>query len=1293
VTKTLFSCLLSQLSAERLFQISLSSLGYLFLASDVSLAQVTSDGTVNTQVNQNGNAAEITGGETRGDNLFHSFQDFSVGTSDAASFLNSNDIANIFSRVTGGNISNIDGLISANGSANLFLINPAGIIFGENARLDVGGSFYGSTADSILFEDGEFSATDLNNPPVLTINAPIGLNFRDQPADIVNRSIVQNSAEEVIGLEVASGNNLAFIGGDINFEAGEATASGGNIELGGLTEAGIVSINPDGSLSFPGDVTKADINLSNAADADVTGSGGGSVTVNARNLNLTSGEFGGSLIRAGIRPESTNPEVQAGDITIDVAENITLDGGGISNQVNSDEVSSSVGLGNSGNITINTGSLELINGGSVDASTFGQGNAGAVDITATGDITADGEDSEGIPSGITSVVNSGATGSSREVTITTTNLNLTKGGRVIADTFGQGNAGAVDITATGDITADGEDSEGIPSGITSVVNSGATGSSGEVTITTTNLNLTKGGRVIADTFGQGNAGAVDITATGDITADGEDSEGIPSGINSQVNSDAKVSSGGVTITTNNLNLTKGGQVDASTFGQGDAGAVNVTAKGDITADGENSQGFQSGITSLVNDGAEGNAGGVTISTSNLNLTKGGRVDASTLGQGDAGAVNVTAKGDITADGKNSQGIPSGITSLVNDGAEGSSGGVTISTTNLNLTNGGRVGADTFGQGDAGAVNVTADGDITADGEISGGIPSGITSQVNSDAKVSSGGVTISTSNLNLTNGGRVDASTLGQGDAGAVKITADGDIIADGETSEGFPSGVASLVDTGAEGNAGGVTISTSNLNLTNGGQVSADTFSQGNAGEVNVTASGDITISGESSSTFPSNITSLVNDGAEGNSGGVKITTSNLNLTNGGLVSADTFSQGNAGAVKITAFGDITADGETSEGFPSGITSFVEIGAEGNAGGVTISTTNLNLTNGGRVIADTFGEGDAGIVDITATESIFINGSISRFRSGISANALNEDGNGGNVFVRTGQLTIANGGTIEATNFDNIRANNPGIGKPGNIFIEADNIDLADEARIEAATQSPTGESGIIDLRVAEDITLQGNSFISAQAVGEADGGNLTIDARFIIASPSNGVGNDLVAAADDGQGGDITLNAEQIFGLEETDEAIDNKTNDFSRNDNNDLDASSDVLGLDGTVNINTDGINPVQGATELPSNIVEPEQITEQACQANRTTETKNGLVVNGKGGVPASPDQPLTSQNLLINGEVTSASAIPKPIETSKGKIQLARGMRVTKDGRVILTPYPTNSAGERIPEGRVNCGRV
>ncbi|MEY4520484.1 MAG: hypothetical protein RLZZ499_3084, partial [Cyanobacteriota bacterium] len=144
--------------------LSLCILGYFCATNNPASAQVTSDDTVNTQVTENGNTAEITGGETRGDNLFHSFQDFSVETGNEASYLNANDISNIFSRVTGGNISNIDGLISANGSANLFLINPAGIVFGEGARLDIDGSFYGSSASSILFEDGEFSATDLDNP-------------------------------------------------------------------------------------------------------------------------------------------------------------------------------------------------------------------------------------------------------------------------------------------------------------------------------------------------------------------------------------------------------------------------------------------------------------------------------------------------------------------------------------------------------------------------------------------------------------------------------------------------------------------------------------------------------------------------------------------------------------------------------------------------------------------------------------------------------------------------------------------------------------------------------------------------------------------------------------------------------------------------------------------------------------------------------------------------------------------------------------------------------------------------
>ncbi len=139
-------------------------LGIIFLGNGCAHAQITSDGSLNTTVSQSGNNFTITNGSRVGNNLFHSFSQFSVPTKGSAFFNNASDIQNIFSRVTGGNISNIDGLIKANGSANLFLLNSAGILFGANAKLDIGGSFLGTTANSIKFADGiEFSAI---NPQV-----------------------------------------------------------------------------------------------------------------------------------------------------------------------------------------------------------------------------------------------------------------------------------------------------------------------------------------------------------------------------------------------------------------------------------------------------------------------------------------------------------------------------------------------------------------------------------------------------------------------------------------------------------------------------------------------------------------------------------------------------------------------------------------------------------------------------------------------------------------------------------------------------------------------------------------------------------------------------------------------------------------------------------------------------------------------------------------------------------------------------------------------------------------------
>src|SRR4028118_608284 len=133
----------------------------------------------------------ITGGAIRGVNLFHSFGEFNIKDGRGAYFENPSGIANIFTRVTGGSPSNILGNLGVLGNSNLFLINPRGIVFGPNARLDVRGSFLAATADSIVFNNGvEFSSTNPQGAPLLTVNIPVGLRFRENPGAIINASSV-----------------------------------------------------------------------------------------------------------------------------------------------------------------------------------------------------------------------------------------------------------------------------------------------------------------------------------------------------------------------------------------------------------------------------------------------------------------------------------------------------------------------------------------------------------------------------------------------------------------------------------------------------------------------------------------------------------------------------------------------------------------------------------------------------------------------------------------------------------------------------------------------------------------------------------------------------------------------------------------------------------------------------------------------------------------------------------------------------------------------------------------------
>ena len=181
----------------------------------LSQEQITSDGTLSTQVTTSDNLNfTISGNSRAGGNLFHSFREFSVPNGGSAFFNNASDVNNIISRVTGGSMSSIDGLIRANGSASIFLLNPNGIVFGPNASLNIGGSFIGSTANQINFADGNFfSATNPQAQPLLTVSVPIGLQLRERSGNIINQSRVEDSSGDPVGLQVQPGKTLALVGG------------------------------------------------------------------------------------------------------------------------------------------------------------------------------------------------------------------------------------------------------------------------------------------------------------------------------------------------------------------------------------------------------------------------------------------------------------------------------------------------------------------------------------------------------------------------------------------------------------------------------------------------------------------------------------------------------------------------------------------------------------------------------------------------------------------------------------------------------------------------------------------------------------------------------------------------------------------------------------------------------------------------------------------------------------------------------------------------------------------------
>ncbi|MEO0936005.1 MAG: filamentous hemagglutinin N-terminal domain-containing protein, partial [Cyanobacteria bacterium J06641_2] len=357
--------------------------------------------------------------------------------------------------------------IKANGNANLFLINPSGIIFGENARLDIGGSFLGSTAESLLFENGfNYSAIDSQQEPILTVSVPLGLQMGSNPGDIQ----VNGNGHQLTGglffpairdntqstLQVNSGNYIALVAGKINLNGGVLTAENGRIELGSV-QTGTVAINSQNfGLNYDNVEKFGDIQLTQQSLLDASGLTSRGIQLQGQNISFKDGSTGliqtvGSEAPSGFKVSAAGYLELAGDVRI------APDREGITGVISSRLMSETLGKRKGADIDVSAGDLGLNDGGIFMARTYGAASGGDINVNVTGNIQINRTAllNPSIPSGIsTTTFNSGKSGN---INVTASNIEITDGALINAINFGTGDSGNVNINVSGTLAIKGID--------------------------------------------------------------------------------------------------------------------------------------------------------------------------------------------------------------------------------------------------------------------------------------------------------------------------------------------------------------------------------------------------------------------------------------------------------------------------------------------------------------------------------------------------------------------------------------------------------------------------------------------------------------------------------------------------------------------------------------------------------------------------------------------------------------------------------------------------------------------
>ncbi|WP_447963427.1 two-partner secretion domain-containing protein [Nitrospira sp. Ecomares 2.1] len=925
-----------------------------FSRSQVTTA-ITSDGTMGTAVTQIGSLHDITGGTRPGNghNLFHSFGQFSVAGGDIANFRNNTGLPteNILSRVTGGNPSNILGTIQTQGfsNANLYIMNPAGIIFGPDASLNVGGSTHFTTADYLRLSDGiQFTALPSAQDALLTVAPVAAFGFLESnPSSIV----VGGSS-----LSVSEGQTFSLNGGENNIIGSELNAPGGKIVLTSVASPGeVLATTYDSAPNVNGQsfTRMGNIALSEGTTLDVSGKPAGTVVIRGGQLMVD-----GSTISANTTgPASGLLESPGAGIDIATTGNFLIDNGSL---IEANVLEGSLA---GKDIFLNAGqTLEVRNNSMVHTYALGgSGNAGNIEVYADKVLMSDAfQPFESVTFG---AFLGNSTGNAGNISMIAKDFQMTGAAMTATTVGGTGQAGNINVKA-------GEMS--LNRAVISANSVGSSGNAGHVQITADKLTLRNFTNIESASFGgaTGNADSVNVVVDGQLTIEERSSI--------VVRSASTAADGDLTIRAEDIVIT--GIRDSMFPLVGQAGAD---------------------FTGLRTTTSNGKGADMQITARNLQLTDKAFLNASTDGPGPAGNISINLSGG------------------------------------LKIADGGEIRAITEGSGAAGKIEVVADS-VELSGKIA--FPfierdgttvalgfSRISAQT--DDTGTGGTIGITAREINILDGGSVTSSSLGEGDGGAIRLSAD-TISISGENQEKTAFGVdpRSSITTENEGRipgpeatgiAGNINIQAGTLNLEQG-LVSARTASAGVGGTI-------------------------------------EVSTSQLSLTEGSTITAGSTSTGNSGGINLKADAtvlisnsDVTTEATESVG-----------------GNISLMANNVTLDNHAIVSASSSGPGNAGSIQITANDTIYLD------KATVATDA--QMASGGNITLTANQMIQLVDSTI-ASSVQGEEADTTG----GDVTLDPDFIILQNS---DILAKAVAGQGGNITLIANKAVLLDAQSTLDASS------------------------------------------------------------------------------------------------------------------------------------------------------------------------------------------------------------------